>query len=85
MAQQELELMDPPPVTGTFYFAQRTNVPPFWFDPFGGQLPVYRIDGHKFLIDDTAVDYSAGESQLSGVPNLWRIFEEDEWISPVFV
>jgi len=41
LAQAQLELLDPPPITGTFYFAQRTNVPPFWFDPYGGQLPVY--------------------------------------------
>lgn len=78
---QQLELVYPPPVTGTFYFASRTNVPPFWFDPFSGQLPIYRIDGHKYLIDDSQVDYSArlsqsetmslngGETMLSGPPS----------------
>ena len=75
LAQQQLELVDPPPITGTFYFAQRTNVPPFWFDPYAGQLPVYRIDGQKYLIDDTSVDYgsqlqsTSGEMMLSGAPN----------------
>ena len=42
------------PTTGTFYLLGRIPSPPFPFDPYHGQLPVYAYDG-VFFVDDSAV------------------------------
>lgn len=44
------------PTTGTFYLLGRIPSPPFPFDPYHGQLPVYAYDG-VFFVDDSAVSF----------------------------
>ncbi len=41
---------------GTFFLMQDKKSPPYPFDPFHGQLPVYSWAG-AFFVDDTGVDY----------------------------
>jgi len=53
------------PATGTFYFVQRTNTPPFPFDPFFGVLPIYAVGNGTYLIDDLQLDYLAAEPQTA--------------------
>ena len=47
------ELVEQAPAMGTFFLLGRIPSPPFPFDPYHGQLPVYAYDG-VFFVDDTA-------------------------------
>lgn len=59
---QELQPVIAPPGPGTFYFVQHKNIPPFPFDPFFGQLPVYEVLPGIYMVDDSQVDYSGLQS-----------------------
>ncbi len=49
-------LVEQAPATGTFFLLGRIPSPPFPFDPYHGQLPVYAYDG-VFFVDDSAVSF----------------------------
>src|SRR6266850_2036436 len=53
---QQLMKVDNPPPGGAYYSLQKTNQPPFPFNPFP-ELEVYSWDG-ILLFDDSAIDYS---------------------------
>jgi len=63
---QELQLASAPPFAGTFYLAQRSDLPPYPFDPYLGQLLVYELGPGIYMIDDSAVDYTASLNQNGG-------------------
>ncbi len=56
MANAQLVPAGDVPMTGSFYSMQRTNYPPLPFDKFP-DLPVYHLNGNRYLIDDLSVDY----------------------------
>jgi hypothetical protein len=67
------QLVSNPPVIGTFFLLQDPKSPPYPFDPFHGQLPVYFYDG-VFFVDDSGVDYVTLRQQqnamMEGLPGL---------------
>jgi Bacterial TSP3 repeat len=50
---------------GTFYLAQGSA--PYPFDPFFGALPVFDVRPGTYLVDDTKVDYLAGNVQKAAI------------------
>jgi hypothetical protein len=64
-----LRRVSSPPVSGTFHFVQRQDVPPFPFDPFFGQLPVYEWKPGVYIVDDSQVDYPAWNEQKRAAAN----------------
>lgn len=64
---QQLSLVQSPPLTGTFFSMQLTNLPPLPFNPAGDlDVNVYAW-GNAFLVDDREVDYvSLREEQTPG-------------------
>lgn len=64
--EAQIQLVKSPPAFGTFYLIQSKNSPPYPFDPFFGELPVYEWKPGVYLVDDSKVDYVAlrGERKL---------------------
>ncbi len=56
MLTEKPQLVTNPPLMGTFFLLQNPKSPPYPFDPFHGELPVYFYDG-VYFVDDTGVDY----------------------------
>ena len=51
---------------GTFYLMQNKKSPPYPFDPWFGQMPIFLWDG-VFFVDDSKVDYvSLRAESISG-------------------
>lgn len=58
---------DQVPANGNFYSVQRPGYPPLPVNPFP-DLPVYDLGNNWFLVDDTAVDYTALASSMGASP-----------------
>ncbi len=61
-AKPQIERVLNPPLMGTFFLRQQKNGPPYPFDPFAGQLPVYEWKPGVFIVDDSHMDYPAMKS-----------------------
>lgn len=68
---QELQQVTDAPQFGTFYLLSfqldGMQSPPYPFDPYGGALPIYQVQGfpNSYLVADSPDDYSALRAQKS--------------------
>lgn len=82
---QQLQPVFDPPLIGTFYLlsGQESGLgsPPYPFDPYGGSLPVYQVEGfsNSYLVADSLEDYLAlrAQKEMLAALNQMSLLDDD--------